>query len=150
MENSRQSPRERSGENLETMADQESQRRTGARAARERREKQSPRVQNVDFFAEEVGNAQPPEASAKAENADDKQPEAQPEPRTRSPRPHDAQANLKELDAQLEKLQMEILMSAFDKNQNKQDHDDHPEQKHDGMTIKDFLFSFRVEGDKAQ
>lgn len=150
MENSRESPRERSAANLETMADQESQRRTGARAARERREKQSPRVQNVDFFAEDVGHAQPPEASAKAENTDGKQPEAQPEPRTHSPRPHDAQANLKELDAQLEQLQMEILMSAFDKNQNKQKHDEHPEQKHDSMTIKDFLFSFRVEGDKAQ
>jgi hypothetical protein len=127
----------------------------GARAARERRQKQSPGVQNVDFFAEEVGKAQPPEASAKAENMDGRRPEArpyidQPEPRTRSPRPHDAQANLKELDAQLEKLQMEILMSAFDKNQNQQNHEDHPEQQSDGMTIKDFLFSFRVEGDKAQ
>ena len=41
-------------------------------------------------------------------------------------------------------------MSAFDKKQNKQTHEEHPEQQHDGMTIKDFLFSFRVEGDKAQ
>jgi len=102
----------------------------GARAARERRAKQSPGAQNVedienvDFFAEEVGNAQPPEASIKEENTDGKQLEALPEPRTRSPRPHDAQANLKELDAQLEKLQMEILMSAFDKNQKKQNHDE--------------------------
>ena len=48
----------------------------GARAARERRQKQSPGVQNVDFFAEEAGKAQPPEASAKAANTDGKQPEA--------------------------------------------------------------------------
>ena len=122
----------------------------GARAARERRQKQSPGVQNVDFFAEEVGNAQPAEASAQAVNTDGKQPKAQPAPRTRSPRPHDAQANLKELDAQLEKLQMEILMSAFDKNQDKQNHEDQPEQQADGMTIKDFLFSFRVDGAAAQ
>jgi hypothetical protein len=107
-------------------------------------------LQTLDFLSEEVGNAQLSGAPGKEENTDGKQFEARPEPRTHSPRPHDTQANLKELDAQLEKLQMEILMSAFDKKKTKQIHEEHPEQEHDGMTIKDFLFSFRVEGDKAQ